>query len=148
MSRNAPLACRHCQASQSRTDNFQQLSPGWLSISARIYRMSSRLISRPRYQNWLIQQQHERVFLGTQKKGKMRLYATAFTRRHIGAARTRQHRRRPSATAPHKPPAPWPGNSIPATTEIFRGKDAFAPPSSLARHTQVRVSMSLCDFGK
>src|SRR5262249_41649527 len=44
------------------------------------------------------------------------------------------HRRRPSATAPHTPPAVWPGCPIPATIRISLWTSAFAPASSPGRH--------------
>src|ERR1700683_2275138 len=67
MSRHAPLACRHCPASQSLVDSVRRLAFGCCSISARIERISSWLIFRPRYLNsTVIEQQYELVFFGKQ----------------------------------------------------------------------------------
>jgi hypothetical protein len=51
MSRKAPLACRHPQASHNFFDSVRRLSPGCTPINRRIYRMSAAVIFRPRYRN-------------------------------------------------------------------------------------------------
>ena len=61
-------------------------------MSSRIYKMSSAVITLPRYLKIAIEQQYEPVFLGTQEGSFVfykNLYFRALTRRHIGAARTR-----------------------------------------------------------
>ena len=49
MSRGAPLACFHCQASQSFSDNLRRLAVGWSVINLRMKSISSAVTVRPRY---------------------------------------------------------------------------------------------------
>jgi len=49
MSRKAPLACLHSQASQSFADNRRRLARGFSAINWRINAMSSLVTTRPRY---------------------------------------------------------------------------------------------------
>jgi hypothetical protein len=73
-----------------------------------------------------------------ERKGKVHLLALFTWVRSPAATSARRglatHRRLPSATALHKPPAPWPVNSIPATTGICLAKDAFAQANIPGRH--------------
>jgi hypothetical protein len=41
MSRSAPFACRHCQASHDLTESLRRLSFGYCSISARIKKITT-----------------------------------------------------------------------------------------------------------
>src|ERR1700757_4942595 len=102
--------------------------------------MSSPLIFRPRYLNSTIDPQYELVFLGTQGVTPCffvaRLITSARSLAATSAPRVRAtHRPPPSATAPHRLPMPWLVPTLPATTRISRGKDAFAPTSILGRHS-------------
>src|ERR1051325_11689994 len=47
--RNAPLACFHCQISQSFSESLRRLAPGFSVIKRRIEAMSSAVTTRPRY---------------------------------------------------------------------------------------------------
>ena len=49
MSRGAPLACFHPQASHSFADNARRLAPACSAMNCRRKTISSALISRPRY---------------------------------------------------------------------------------------------------
>ena len=48
MSRSAPLACFHCQASHNSRDSFQRLSSGRSEMSCRMKAISSLVMFRPR----------------------------------------------------------------------------------------------------
>ena len=88
MSRNDPLACRHCQASQRRTDSLRPALAG-VAFDQHTYILD---VFRADLPPAIVKPAHLRASMNEsflERKGKMRLYATAFTRRHIGAARTR-----------------------------------------------------------
>src|SRR5690348_13202213 len=90
MSRKAPLGCFHCQASHSFFDSVRWLWFGYAAISLHKYRMSSVVLTRPRYLSSAIDEQYESVFLERKGVGMFfHSHFNAFTRRHIGAARTR-----------------------------------------------------------
>jgi hypothetical protein len=49
ISRGAPLACFHCQTSQSFSDSLRRLAVGWSVINLRMKSISSAVTVRPRY---------------------------------------------------------------------------------------------------
>ena len=49
IARNAPLACFHCQTSQSFSESLRRLAPGFSAINWRIEVISSAVTTRPRY---------------------------------------------------------------------------------------------------
>ena len=89
MSRSAPLACRHCQASHSFVDSVRRLARGWAAISSPYIEdvfVADVPAAIPELHH--CNSSMRRFFTGTQGGGMFLLHR--FTRRHIGAARTRE----------------------------------------------------------
>ena len=85
MSRKAPLACFHCQASHSFSDSLRRLAPGCSAINWRIEVTSSAVITRPRY----LHSEPSAVSMPeskTERKCFCCDFFQALTRRHTGGA--------------------------------------------------------------
>ena len=89
MSRKAPLACFHCQASHSFVDSLRRLSAGMrgdqLAYIEDVFRADLPAAVPERQPS---PSSMNLFFL--ERKGKNVYFCAAFTRRHIGAARTRE----------------------------------------------------------
>src|SRR5882672_2621476 len=102
ISRKAPLACFHCQASHSFAESLRRLAPGFPAINWRIEVTSSAVTTRPRYlHSEAICRQCGRVENGTQVFfGYFENSLFRDSRTAIPVERPRQDCRPPAAVAP------------------------------------------------